>query len=41
MNGRNEMEMKKWSSQWMQVLQLRKEAWKKKNEDFNVSGFIA
>ena len=26
--------MKKWASQWTQ-LQLRKEAWKKKIEDFN------
>ena len=30
MNCRNEMKMKKWSSQWMQFMQLRKEAWKKK-----------
>ena len=29
MNRGNEMEMKKWSSQWMQFIQLRKEAWKK------------
>ena len=29
--------MKKWSSQWTQFMQLRKEAWKKekKNQDFN------
>ena len=26
--------MKKWSSQWTQFMQLRKEAWKKKNQDF-------
>ena len=25
------MKMKKWSSQWTQFMQLRKEAWKKKN----------
>ena len=25
----NEMKMKKWSSQWTQFMQLRKEAWKK------------
>ena len=29
MNCGNEMKMKKWSSQWTQFLQLRKEAWKK------------
>ena len=29
MNCGNEMKMKKWSSQWMQFMQLRKEAWKK------------
>ena len=29
MNCRNEMKMKKWSSQWTQFMQLRKEAWKK------------
>ena len=29
MNCGNELKMKKWSSQWMQLLQLRKEAWKK------------
>ena len=29
------MKMKKWSSQWTQFMQLRKEAWKKKNQDFN------
>ena len=28
------MKMKKWSSQWTQFMQLRKEAWKK-NQDFN------
>ena len=28
------MKMKKWSSQWMQFMQLRKEAWKK-IQDFN------
>ena len=28
------LEMKKWSSQWTQFMQLRKEAWKK-NQDFN------
>ena len=27
-NCGNEMKMKKWSSQWMQFMQLRKEAWK-------------
>ena len=31
MNCGNEMKMKKWSSQWTQFMQLRKEAWKKKN----------
>ena len=30
MNCGNEMIMKKWSSQWTQFMQLRKEAWKKK-----------
>ena len=35
MNCGNEMKMKKWSSQWTQFMQLRKEAWKKKNQDFN------
>ena len=29
MNCGNEMKMKKWSSQWTQFTQLRKEAWKK------------
>ena len=29
MNCENEMKMKKWSSQWTQFMQLRKEAWKK------------
>ena len=29
MNCGNEIEMKKWSSQWTQFMQLRKEAWKK------------
>ena len=29
MNCGNEMKMKKWSLQWMQFMQLRKEAWKK------------
>ena len=29
------MKMKKWSSQWTQFMQLRKEAWKKKIQDFN------
>ena len=29
MTCRNEMKMKKWSSQWTQFMQLRKEAWKK------------
>ena len=29
MNCGNEMKMKKWSSQWTQFMQLRKEAWKK------------
>ena len=29
MNYGNEMKMKKWSSQWTQFMQLRKEAWKK------------
>ena len=28
MNCGNEMKMKKWSSQWTQFMQLRKEAWK-------------
>ena len=28
-NCGNEMKIKKWSSQWTQFLQLRKEAWKK------------
>ena len=32
MNCGNEMEMKRWSSQWTQFMQLRKEAWKK-NQD--------
>ena len=31
----NEMKMKKWSSQWTQFMQLRKEAWKKKIQDLN------
>ena len=35
MNSGNEMKMKKWSSQWTQFMQLRKEAWKKKIQDFN------
>ena len=30
MNCGNEMKIKKWSSQWTQFMQLRKEAWKKK-----------
>ena len=30
MNCGNEMKMKKWSSQWTQFMQLRKETWKKK-----------
>ena len=29
MNYGNEMKMKKWSSQWTQFMQLRKEAWKR------------
>ena len=29
------VKMKKWSSQWTQFMQLRKEAWKKKIQDFN------
>ena len=29
MNCGNEMKMKKWSLQWMQFMQLHKEAWKK------------
>ena len=29
-NNNNIMKMKKWSSQWTQFMQLRKEAWKKK-----------
>ena len=29
MNCGNEMKMKKWSSQWTQFMQLRKETWKK------------
>ena len=30
------MKMKKWSSQWTQFMQLRKEAWKKKKiQDLN------
>ena len=33
MNCGNEMKMKKWSSQWTQFLQLRKEAWKKIHDD--------
>ena len=28
-NCENEMKMKKWSSQWTQFMQSRKEAWKK------------
>ena len=37
MNCGNEIKMKKWSSQWTQFMQLRKEAWKKKKkiQDFN------
>ena len=35
MNCGNEMKMKKWSSQWTQFMQLRKEAWKKKIQDLN------
>ena len=31
MNCGNEMEVKRWSSQWAQFMQLRKEAWKKKS----------
>ena len=34
MNCGNEMKMKKWSSQWTQFMQLRKEAWKKKEKIF-------
>ena len=34
MNCGNEMRMKKWSSQWTQFMQFRKEAWKK-IQDFN------
>ena len=34
MNCGNEMKMKKWSSQWTQFMQLRKEAWQK-IQDFN------
>ena len=34
MNCGNEMKMKKWSPQWTQFMQLRKEAWKK-IQDFN------
>ena len=34
----NEMKMKKWSSQWTQVMQLRKEAWKKVGFDANHPG---
>ena len=34
MNCGNEIKMKKWSSQWTQFMQLRKEAWKK-IQDFN------
>ena len=41
MNWGNEMKMKKWSSQWTQFMQLRKEAWKKIWPAPNVSGFIA
>ena len=29
------MKMKKWSSRWTQCMELRKEAWKKKIQDFN------
>ena len=36
MNCGNEMKMEKWSSQWMQFMQLRKEAWKK-NRDLAIS----
>ena len=32
----NEMEMKRWSSQWAQFMQLRKEAWKKKIRTYPV-----
>ena len=35
MNRGNQMKMKKWSSQWTQFMQLRKEAWKKFMQDFN------
>ena len=34
LNCGNEMKVKKWSSQWTQFMQLRKEAWKK-IQDFN------
>ena len=43
MNCGNEMKMKRWSSQWMQFMQLRKEAWKKfrtSSEFFFFSGFF-
>ena len=35
MNCGNEIKMKKWSSQWTQFMQLRKEARKKKFQAFN------
>ena len=37
---KNKNKMKKWSSQWMQVMQLRKEAWKKFFLIFFFSGFF-
>ena len=35
MNCGNEIKMTKWPSLWTQFMQLRKEAWKKKIQDFN------
>ena len=39
MNCGNEMKMKKWSSQWTEFMQLRKEAWKKKKKFGTSTGF--
>ena len=35
MNCGNEVKMKKRSSQWTPFMQLRKDAWKNKFQDFN------
>ena len=37
MNCGNEMKIKKWSSQWTQFMQLRKEAWKKQSRSLRRS----